>query len=284
MFFYEPWLQTTPPLYLIVSRSLVAVLGDANWVFRILSLVFGVASVFLAVRLGRRIYSPLMGWLAGALIALSSSAAMFSKEGKAYSGELCAALLLMVVVLELPAWWIATSAMLLAFGFSYTSVMFFPGVFLAYLFARRLRISEAAGMLVGIGLPLTLTFLFYIQPNQGEDLREFWRGLFPEGNPLAFYLTRTKEIFVSHQWMPLQTISAFRYLVMVLALAGIGRGALQLWRDRDARLALAAMLVVTTTAQTQTAAPPPRSINDITALIDQYKPDEAQLARQRAAA
>ena len=244
MFFYEPWLQTTPPLYLIVSRLLVAVLGDANWVFRILSLVFGVASVFLAVRLGRRLYSPLMGWLAGALIALSSSAAMFSKEGKAYSGELCAALLLMVVVLELPAWWIATSAMLLAFGFSYTSVMFFPGVFLAYLFARRLRISEAAGMLVGIGLPLTLTFLFYIQPNQGEDLREFWRGLFPEGNPLAYYLTRTKEIFVSHQWMPLQTISAFRYLVMVLALAGIGRGALQLWRDRDARLALAAMLPI----------------------------------------
>lgn len=244
MFFYEPWLQTTPPLHLIVTRLLVAVLGDANWVFRTLPLLFGLGGVFLAVRLGRRFYSPLMGWLAGALVALSSSAAMFSKEGKSYSGELCAALLLMLLVVELPAWWIATGVMLLAFGFSYTSVMFFPGVFLAYLFARRLRISDAAGMLVGLGLPLALTFLLYIQPNRGDDLREFWRGLFPQGNPLAYYLTTTKEIFVSHQWLPLQTISAFRYMVLVLALAGIGRGTLHLWRDRDARLALAALLPI----------------------------------------
>lgn len=132
MFFYPPWLQTTAPLYLIVNRVLVAVLGDANWVFRLLSLCFGVGSVFVAVFLVRRIYSPLIGWLAGALVALSSSAAMFSKEGKPYSGELLAALLLMLLAVELPAWWIATGAMVVAFGFSYTSVMFFPGIFLAY--------------------------------------------------------------------------------------------------------------------------------------------------------
>ena len=244
MFFYPPWLQTTPPLHLIVTRLLVTVLGDANWVFRALPLLFGLASVFLAVRLGRRLYSPLIGWLAGALIALSSSAAVFSKEGKSYSGELCAALLLMLLVVELPAWWIATGVMLLAFGFSYTSVMFFPGVFLAYLFARRLRISEAAGMLIGLGLPAALTFVFFTQPNQGDDLREFWRGLFPQENPLVYYLTTTKAIFVSHQWLPLQNISVFRYVVLVLGLAGIGRAVRQLWRDRDARLALAALLPI----------------------------------------
>ena len=242
MFFYEPWLQTTPPLHLAVTRLLVAVLGDANWVFRSLSLIFGLGSVFLAVRLGRRIFSPLMGWLAGALIALSSSAAMFSKEGKSYSGELCAALMLMLLVVELPAWWIATAAMLFAFGFSYSSVVFFPGVVLAYLLAGKLRVPQAAGVLAGLGIPAALTYWFYIRPNQGEDLNEMWRFAFPQDDVLGFYWRTTRSIFAVHHWPPLLAVSLLRQFVLILALGGILKAVWQIWRERDPRLALTALL------------------------------------------
>ena len=242
MFFYPPWLQTTPPLHLIVTCLLVAVLGDANWVFRLLSLVFGVASVFLAVRLGRRLYSPLIGWLAGALIALSSSAAMFSKEGKSYSGELCAALVLMLLVVELPAWWIATSAMLLAFGFSYSSIVFFPGLFLAYLLAGRLRVPQVAGMVAGLGVPVALAYWFYIRPNQSEDLKDMWRFAFPQDDVLGFYWRTTRNVFAMHHWPPLRAISLLRQFVLILALVGVLRAVSQIWRERDSRLVLTALL------------------------------------------
>ena len=241
MSFYPPWLQTTPPLHLIVTRLLVAVLGDANWVFRTLPLLFGLGGVFLAVRLGRRFYSQLIGWLAGALIALSSSAAMFSKEGKSYSGELCAALLLMLLVVELPAWWIATAAMLLAFGFSYSSIVFFPGVFLAYLLAGKVRVPQAAGMVAGLGIPVALTYWLYILPNQGEDLNEMWRFAFPQDDVLGFYWRTTRNVFAMHHWPPLLTVSLLRQFVLMLALAGVLRAVSQIWRERDSRLALTAL-------------------------------------------
>lgn len=242
MFFYEPWMQTTPPLHLIVTRLLVAVLGDANWVFRLLALIFGVASVLLAVRLARRIYSPFMGWLAGGLIALSNSAAMFSKEGKSYSGELCLALLLMLLVVELPAWWIATSAMLLAFGFSYSSIVFFPGVVLAYLLAGRLRAPQMAGMVAGLVVPVALAYWFYIRPNQSEDLKEMWRYAFPQDDALGFYWRTTRNVFAMHHWPPLMTVSLLRQLVLLLALAGILKAVWQVWRERDFRLILTSLL------------------------------------------
>ena len=240
MFFYPPWMQTTPPLYLVVTRCLVALFGDSNGVFRSLSLAFGVASVFLAVYLGRRLYSPLIGWLAGVLIALSGSAAMFSKEGKSYSGELLVALLLMTVAVELPAWWMAAAAVAIGFGFSYSSVVFFPGIILAYCWVGRWR--EGFGIAAAASLPVALTYVFYIQPNQGEDLREMWRYAFPQGDLPGFYLRTTQTVFAIHLWEPLRAVSWLRQLILILSLLGIARAGWQIWAVRDARLLVAGVL------------------------------------------
>jgi hypothetical protein len=250
MFFYPAWLQTTPPLYLVVTRLAVALFGDANWVFRAWSLAFGLASVLLAIHLARRLEARgpgpcevsgnLTAWFAGALIALSSSAAMFSKEGKSYSGELCFALLLMLVAIDLPAWWIGALAMLLAFGFSYSSVVFFPGILLAYVLAGRWRPSLA--IFATLAGPLTLTYLFYIQPNQSDDLREMWRYAFPQQSFAGFYLRTTQRVFSIHHWEPLRSFTILRQLVLLLSGLGIARAAFQLWRQRDIRLSLVALL------------------------------------------
>ncbi len=242
MLFYEPWFQTTPPLYLALTRVLVAVLGEANWVFRALSLVCGVASVALAAYLGRRLFSPLAGWLAGAMIALSSSAVSFSKEGKQYSVELFAALLLIGVMVELPAWWVALLVMLLAFGLAYTSLMIIPGVLLAYLLAKRLTWPQALVVLFGLALPMASIYWFYLRPNQGADLREFWSMHFPQDDPLRFYYRTTRSILVAHHWQPLGFSSLWRPLVAALTLVGMARATWQLWRERDARLVLAGLL------------------------------------------
>lgn len=242
MFFYSEWLQTTPPLYLAATRILVAALGEANWVFRSLSLWCGLASVGLAVYLGRRLFSNLSSWLAGAMIALSSSAVVFSKEGKQYSTELLAALLLIAVIVELPAWWVALVLMVVSFGFSYTSVMFIPGVVLAYLLARRVNVAQTAALCTGLSMTLALVYWFYLRPNQGDDLREFWSIHFPQDDPLRFYFRTTRSILVAHHWEPLRSGSLVRQLMAALTLFGGCRAVWQLWRDRDARLLLGAML------------------------------------------
>ena len=236
MFFYPPWLQSTPPLYLVITRLLVAMLGEANWVFRLFSLLSGLASVGFALRLGQRLFPPLGGWLAGALVALSSSAVMFSKEGKSYSAELCVALALMTVIVELPAWWVAWLTMLVAFGFSYSSVIFFPSVFVAYFFAGHWRVTQGAKIAMALALPLAATYWFYVRPNQGGDLHEMWSSLFPASDWLGYYFRATQLIFWSHLWPPLFTA---RKLLLLLAAVGIARAGWQLGKDRDGRLLLA---------------------------------------------
>ena len=238
MFFYAPWLQTTPPLHLIATRMCVFLLGDSNWVFRLLPLLFGLLSVFLMVHVARRLLSPAMGWLAGALVALSHTAVLFSKEGKSYSGELCMALLLMMLIVHLPDWRLAALTLILAFGFSYSSIILFPAVFLAYLWARRLR--DAIAIAATVALPLIAVYLTYIQPNQSPDLREMWRYAF--ATDLGFYPRITKAIFVVHQWLPLRHVALLRQLLLVLALCGIGRAVWQLWKQQDARLLLAGVV------------------------------------------
>jgi uncharacterized membrane protein len=85
------------PLYYVLLRAWLTLAGRSEFALRYFSLCFGVLSVALLYRLGRAWCSPLVGGLAGLLLACSAYMVWYAQEAKMYA-LLCA---LVIAVLYL---------------------------------------------------------------------------------------------------------------------------------------------------------------------------------------
>src|SRR4030095_5938934 len=81
MFYYESWLQTTPPLFLLLVRATVSLIGLSN-------------ASLCAVPLALSLLALLL------LAALSPPVIAFSKQLKHYSADIAASTLLLFVLWE----------------------------------------------------------------------------------------------------------------------------------------------------------------------------------------
>ena len=223
MFFYSRWLQTTPPLFLLLVRSAVRVFGLGNAVLRAVPLAFGIAAVLLQAVLNSRMFRPCFAVFGTALVAFSPVAVALSKELKQYSAD-CAAAALVLLLL----WNYRTQLggrafrrIVVAFAvlpwLSHTTVAFGPLVLGVLATAgaaheensRRVRLWRCiiAGLtLLAAG---TLHYVLLIRPNAPPHLSAFWREGFPQldsfrsavhfyslhfaGLPVLFFLEPTSK-------------------------------------------------------------------------------------------
>jgi len=65
-FRYDTWLQTTPPMFLVAIRLAHHIIGGFEIGFRVVPFAFGVASVLLALILGKRLFGVALGLFVGA--------------------------------------------------------------------------------------------------------------------------------------------------------------------------------------------------------------------------
>jgi hypothetical protein len=178
MFYYPDWLQVNPPLFLLLARAAVRVLGASNTAFRAVPLLLAVVAAASTLAVGRRLLSPGFAILAAAIVAFDPTAIEYSRTLKPYSGELAAsALLLLAAVryLQQPdrrryLWLLATVA--LAMPLAYPAVFMLPGIVLVVAAhgGRRRGIALAAlagAILLGM-------YWFSIRPNLAPELRDFW--------------------------------------------------------------------------------------------------------------
>ena len=96
LFHYQEWLQTTPPGFLVLAAWGVQAFGHSPAAFRLLPLIAGLVGLGAVAALSRRL-SPAFGLLAVLLVALSPTAADYSRMLKQYSVELAVAALLILV-------------------------------------------------------------------------------------------------------------------------------------------------------------------------------------------
>jgi hypothetical protein len=178
MFYYPDWLQVNPPLFLLLARAAVRVLGASNATLRLIPLSLAVVAAAAMLALSRRLLHPGFAILAAAVVAFDPTAIEYSRTLKPYSGELAAtALLLLAAVryLQQPdrrryLWLLAAVAV--GMPLAYSAVFLVPGIVL--LLSRGgagLRPAVFAALAGGILLGM---YWFSIRPNLAPELHDFW--------------------------------------------------------------------------------------------------------------
>jgi hypothetical protein len=194
MFHYEAWLQTSPPLFLVLVRIAVRIFGLSNYVLRAVPFVLSILALVLFAELCCRIFPKPLALLATTSFAISPIAIVASKELKQYSSDLAAAVIVMLVVwnywrkADLRAWCFLCATCAVALGLSYTAVVFIP-LAVAAILARpvdpTISCQRARRFVIFVGTLLAISGLedfLLIRPNRSDQLEHFWSHGFPTGS------------------------------------------------------------------------------------------------------
>jgi hypothetical protein len=178
MFYYPGWLQVNPPLFLLLVRGAVWLLGASNVTFRMVPLLLAGVAAACTLGVSRHFLRVPLAALATAIVVLDPTAIDYSRMLKPYSGEFAtsAALLLLTVrYLQQPdrrrfGWLMA--AVVVSIPLAYSTVFLLPGIVLAVAAATR----KSRGVWLGgvAGSVLVAVLLFSVRPNLAPELREFW--------------------------------------------------------------------------------------------------------------
>jgi len=178
MFYYPDWLQTSPPLFLLLTRAAVHAFGVSNVAFRLVPLAFALVAVASMTALSRQLLSPPFAVLACALLAFHPTTIEYSRTCKQYSGELAASAVILLCTfryLRDPVrrqfYWLA-GAFVLTLPLAWSTAFLLPGVAIAV--RARGGIRRAASLvLMGSGV-LAILYAVFIRPNLSPELRAFW--------------------------------------------------------------------------------------------------------------
>ena len=180
MFYYSDWLQTSPPLFLLLARGAVHAFGLSNISLRIVPLSLALLGVAGMLAAARRILSLPFAVLATALLAFHPTAIEYFRAFKQYSGEIAATTLILLATahyLQEPArrkyYWLL-GAVAVALPLSYPAAFLLPGVFLAVYASEAGRRARLSVLALVTGGTLGILYLVFIQPNFSPALREFW--------------------------------------------------------------------------------------------------------------
>jgi len=173
MFQYREWLQTSPPLFLLLERGAIAIFGLSSSALRAVPLALAMAAAWAMWAASRRLLPWPVGLVASALLVTNPTLIEYSRTAKQYSGEVAASALLLwsaAALKERPAraLWVAAIAPLLG----YSSVFLLPGLALALLLCGHRR--QAAGLTAVAGVELGALYWWFLRPNYSPELRAFW--------------------------------------------------------------------------------------------------------------
>jgi hypothetical protein len=178
MFYYPDWLQTSPPIFLLLTRAAVHAFGVSNVAFRLVPLAFALVAVASMLAVSRRLMSLPFATLACALLAFHPTAIEYSRTCKQYSGELAASTVILwctVLYLQDPVrrrfYWLA-GAFAMTLPMAWSTAFLLPGVAIAVWTRGGIRRAGSL-VLIGSGI-LAILYVLFIRPNLAPELREYW--------------------------------------------------------------------------------------------------------------
>ncbi len=178
MFYYPDWLQSTPPLFLLLTRAAVHVFGVSNTAFRLVPLALALAAIAGMVAVSTRLLSRPFSALACALLTFHPTTIEYSRTCKQYSGEVAATvaiLLCTVLYLQQPTrrrfYWL-TAAFVLTLPLAWSTVFLIPGVAIAVWAHGGFRRAGTL-VLISIGV-LAILYVAFIRPNISPEFRAYW--------------------------------------------------------------------------------------------------------------
>jgi hypothetical protein len=177
MFYYPNWLQTSPPLFLLLARAAIRVFGLSTVVLRSVPLLLSVVAVCAMLGAARRVVSPPLAVLATATLAFHPTVVEYFRSFKQYGGEVAATgavLWAAIAYLQEPArkrFYILLGVTITAMTLSYPTVFLLPGLILVVALGDRARAITFAGIAGAVSAPL---YLFLVRPNYTPALRAYW--------------------------------------------------------------------------------------------------------------
>jgi hypothetical protein len=178
MFFYPEWLQTTPPLFLILERATVSAFGTGNTAWRIMPLALAGLAAVAMWRASRRILPWPFAAAACALLVSNAGFVEYSHTLKQYSGEVAvsAGLIWTAGVFferRSAGSFVALLAVLAcALPLAYSTAFFLPGLLAALGIGQEAR--RAVLLAVCCTLELAALYFFMVLPNYSPELLAFW--------------------------------------------------------------------------------------------------------------
>ncbi len=185
---YADWVQSSPPLYLVLLRMIAAVSGPGEMSLRMVPLAASLAGMLTIAMVLRSRFSAVPAILATALIAANYTQVKYGEQVKQYATDmLTAALLTWLIARALSrqgqSVWVLVAASSVAPFLSFPSVFFLPSVVAVATLGQRNR--NWAALLRACGrfalLPaamLAVNYLAFIRPNRTPALLRNWDSMF----------------------------------------------------------------------------------------------------------
>lgn len=188
MLFYDSWVPSPEPGFLLTSRLVTAELGPSNLTFRIVPLAFSFIALLAMLLLLHRLFP--IPWVAFgfALFALSPTAILYARTFKQYSGQLAMATILLLAAVDCRQragprkilWLLVT--ILICTVFSYSTVFLLPAVVILLLqpqSGESIDYSRVKQAVLASLWGLLVFFLLYvtvIRHNVNSALRVFFEN------------------------------------------------------------------------------------------------------------
>jgi hypothetical protein len=224
--------QGAPVAFLFIEKSIMAMLGNKDYILRLFPLISGILAIYLLYRIARE-YFGMTGMLAVLMFSISSTLILYSSELKQYSSDGMVALLL--IFLSLPRmgksvrggdFLLLGGVGIFAIWISHPSTFILAGIGLVMAFERFLRKDYLSlAWLLGVGcvwlVALGAEYFFSLRYLVADSYLQFyWRKAFlplPPWENLGWFV----KTYYSFLLMSLGRTDWILSLVF-LALAGIG--------------------------------------------------------------
>jgi len=216
MFYYPNWLQTSPPLFLLLSRIAVSVFGLSTVVLRSVPLVLSLVAVWAMLTAARRVVSPAFAVLATATLAFHPTVVEYFRSFKQYGGEITATSLVLwaaATYLKQPGrrqFYVLLGVAVMAMTLSYPTVFLLPGLILVVAIGNPRRALILVG---GSSVVLALLYWLFVRPNYTAALRTYWMSdpqtLLTPGSiaAIAFCVVAGMRAIVCRDWIAVLLLS-----------------------------------------------------------------------------
>ena len=238
MFYYDSWLQSSPPLFLLLVREWVAAFGLTNMALRAVPLLMGLGAALSMVLLCRRILWRSYALAAWTLFVLSPVAIEYSRTLKQYSSELAASttiLLFCILYIQAPTsrrFWLLATTTVVGLLAGYGVVLVLPGLVLMMWmspirtstpFKPKALMSSRLGRAILLaavsGGTLLVEYAIFIKPNSPATLRTGWARRARKNSGEGFARVTASESYDMLEELPLNNL--LRRRNTLLASAGV---------------------------------------------------------------
>lgn len=242
MLYYDKWVQTTPPLLLLLIRTAIAFLGTKEVTLRLVPWLAGLLSVLMVALVLRRSFRFPLALLGITFFATNYWALKYAQQVKQFSTDLLVSCLFLTVIWIMlesgrnrRLYWTLAGLGTIGIFLSYDAVFWFPAAIIVVLlmpshagkndrlwYQNILRIDSLfLPLLYGTSFA-TLYFLFVI-PNRDPGLLTFWRNAFLGNAGLVQSMFRFIQN-ISELLFPREAgLAPISNALMVLCLGGIFR-------------------------------------------------------------